>query len=261
VTDQASLDNEINLQLPSGSAGITAAALRGVLHDMNVAIFQGALPSGSPVAAGYVPNSTAVGIAGWTSALVLGSSGLSGGSIVLNGLISGNVALSTGSVGGGLVASVGSAGLSVISGGNTLISTIAGIQAGLPTGGGKGIGNINLARALYLNNSQLADGSGNLYTPGPVTISTGTAGSLSSSSQVFGTLSGTFTVLLPNPVTSLGRWLFVRNTSASVAVKSASSNVVPINSLTPGTAILAASAGKWASLQSDGTNWIIMMAN
>jgi hypothetical protein len=42
------------------------------------------------------------------------------------------------------------------------------------------------------------------------------------------------------------------------AVNSASSNVVPINSSTPGTAILPATAGSWATLVSDGTNWVIV---
>jgi hypothetical protein len=37
--------------------------------------------------------------------------------------------------------------------------------------------------------------------------------------------------------------------------------VKPISSNTAGTAILAATAGKWAILQSDGSNWVIMAAN
>ncbi|WP_176479108.1 hypothetical protein [Mesorhizobium sp. WSM3860] len=43
-------------------------------------------------------------------------------------------------------------------------------------------------------------------------------------------------------------------------VVSASSNVVPLAGGAAGTAILAATARKWATLVSDGTNWVIMQA-
>ena len=54
--------------------------------------------------------------------------------------------------------------------------------------------------------------------------------------------------------------LFIKNITAT-AVISATANVVPLGSATAGTAILAATAGKFAMLQSDGTNWVTMMAN
>lgn len=72
--------------------------------------------------------------------------------------------------------------------------------------------------------------------------------------------SGTLTLTLQAASSFPGRLLFVK-TIASQAVNSASSNVVPIGSSSAGTSILAATAGKWAILQSDGTNWIIMAAN
>jgi hypothetical protein len=50
-------------------------------------------------------------------------------------------------------------------------------------------------------------------------------------------------------------------TIAAQAVVSAASNVVPLIGGAAGTAILAATAGKYASLQSDGTNWITMTGN
>jgi hypothetical protein len=68
------------------------------------------------------------------------------------------------------------------------------------------------------------------------------------------------TVTLPNAANYPGRILKMKNVAA-FAVVSASSNVVPLAGGAPGTAILAAAAGKFAELQSDGTNWIIMMAN
>ncbi|CAB4164970.1 hypothetical protein UFOVP824_15 [uncultured Caudovirales phage] len=68
------------------------------------------------------------------------------------------------------------------------------------------------------------------------------------------------TLTLPAAATYTGRAITVK-TIAAGAVTSASGNVVPVGSSTPGTAILAATIGKWATLVSDGTNWVIMAAN
>lgn len=68
------------------------------------------------------------------------------------------------------------------------------------------------------------------------------------------------TVTLPSAATNSGREIRLRTTGAN-AITSASSNVVPLTGGAAGTAILAATAGKWASLLSDGTSWQIMGAN
>lgn len=68
------------------------------------------------------------------------------------------------------------------------------------------------------------------------------------------------TVTLPAAASFTGRVLYLNNVTA-IAVTSASSNVIPLGSNTAGTAILAATAGKFAMIQSNGTNWITMMAN
>jgi hypothetical protein len=68
------------------------------------------------------------------------------------------------------------------------------------------------------------------------------------------------TITLLSAATYAGKILLIKNITAT-AVTSASANVVPLASATPGTAILAATAGKFAWLQSDGTNWVVMMAN
>jgi hypothetical protein len=69
----------------------------------------------------------------------------------------------------------------------------------------------------------------------------------------------TCTVTLPSPSTNTGRELTFKNMQARTLV-SASSNVVPIDSTTAGTAILLAVVGNWATMVSDGTNWVIMQA-
>jgi len=50
-------------------------------------------------------------------------------------------------------------------------------------------------------------------------------------------------------------------TIAAFTVISASSNVVPIGTATAGPAILPATAGKFVTLVSDGTNWITVQGN
>lgn len=71
---------------------------------------------------------------------------------------------------------------------------------------------------------------------------------------------GTCTVTLPSPASRIGHLLTIRTVAAQTVV-SASSNVVPLAGGGAGTAILAATAGKWAVLQSDGTNYQIIQGN
>lgn len=69
--------------------------------------------------------------------------------------------------------------------------------------------------------------------------------------------SGTCTVTLPAAASFPGRVLWL-NTETAQAVVSASANVIPRAGGAAGTAILAASAGSWARLKSNGTAWKIM---
>jgi hypothetical protein len=76
------------------------------------------------------------------------------------------------------------------------------------------------------------------------------------------------TIIFTNPCTvtllpansAPGRMIYIKNITATV-VTSATANVIPQASLVPGTAILAATAGKWAMLQSNGINWVVIMSN
>lgn len=65
---------------------------------------------------------------------------------------------------------------------------------------------------------------------------------------------------LPTAASNTGRVLNIKTISAK-AVTSNTTNVVPLNSETAAAAILSATAGKWAQLVSNGTNWVIMAAN
>jgi len=72
--------------------------------------------------------------------------------------------------------------------------------------------------------------------------------------------SASITVTLPAASGWVGRKIRIK-TRAAFTVVSAASNVKPIDTDTAGTAILAATAGKWAELVSDGSNWVIMSGN
>jgi hypothetical protein len=73
-------------------------------------------------------------------------------------------------------------------------------------------------------------------------------------------IGSTCTVTMPNAASYPGRQVTFKTFQSQFLV-SASSNICPIDSATPGTAILTNTSGKWATLVSDGTNWIIMAAN
>jgi hypothetical protein len=67
----------------------------------------------------------------------------------------------------------------------------------------------------------------------------------------------TCTATLPTPSYWSGRSITFKNMQAQSLV-SASSNVVPIDSTSAGTAILLPVIGNWATMVSDSTNWVIM---
>jgi hypothetical protein len=132
-------------------------------------------------------------------------------------------------------------------------------------------GNSTGTIALKTNNSDRlvckADGTvtisgaldtSNMIAKAPVTKTANAT--LTTESDVICNGTATITLTLPAAASYVGRSLRIK-TIAAFTVVSASSNVVPLASATAGTAILAATAGKYAELVSDGTNWTIMQAN
>ena len=133
--------------------------------------------------------------------------------------------------------------------GSTGIAIAASIGAGFMVGTttDPGAGNAKLAGALLTK------------IPVTQTAASPTIGAADSSTIFNG--SATQTATLPAATgANAGRWMHVKNIAAQT-VNSASSNVVPLAGGAAGTALLTNTAGKWAMLQSDGTNWIIMAAN
>jgi hypothetical protein len=92
----------------------------------------------------------------------------------------------------------------------------------------------------------------------PITASTYTVGDHDHSLVI--NASGTCTLTLPAVNVSANRELRVRTIAAHAVVADASV-VTPIATAVPGTAILAATAGKWALLVCDGGAWNIDQAN
>lgn len=109
----------------------------------------------------------------------------------------------------------------------------------------------DLSSALTLVGQQLWNG--------PATITTSATLSATSATVIVNAASDV-TLTLPSASTVPGFRLIIK-TIAAHAVVSSSSNVSPLTATTAGTAILAATIGKWAALQSDSTNWVVIMAN
>jgi len=94
----------------------------------------------------------------------------------------------------------------------------------------------------------------------PRTVTAATYAMVASDGSLIFNGVGTITVTLLSAAQNGGRIINMKTIAAQTVV-SAASNVVPLIGGAAGTAILAATAGKYASLQSDGTNWVIMAGN
>lgn len=118
---------------------------------------------------------------------------------------------------------------------------------------------IEFTPSLKTINSESILGTGNIVT-GQITLPvTKTADfTVNSEDWYINNKSGS-TCLVTMPLASSfgGRSITFKNLQAQL-VSSVASNVCPVDSATPGTAILLNVVGNWARLVSDGTNWVIM---
>lgn len=146
--------------------------------------------------------------------------------------------------------------------GNVIDTLASGIYL---RGGAGSIDNARIGGNIYRNVSQpyTIDGTTtdiNIDTDdsliAPVTF-TGSPATIGRGAYFIFNRGATQVVNLPAPSAFPGRTLNFKNIQAQ-AVDSAAANVAPIDSATPGTAILPAVDGAWAQLLSDGTNWIVM---
>jgi hypothetical protein len=158
----------------------------------------------------------------------------------------------------------------------TLTTTITGLLKGNGTAISAATSGTDYAPAtsgtsiLYGNGSggfsNVTVGTGLSFSAGTLSASSGTAPATKTADFTVGATEtwlinnksgSTCTVTLPAASSWTGRTLTFKNMQAQTLV-SASSNVVPIDSTSAGTAILLAVVGNWATMVSDGTNWVIM---
>lgn len=112
---------------------------------------------------------------------------------------------------------------------------------------------LQVTGALQANNAWFG-------TTAPISVTTSTYTVGATDNYITANLAGIVTLTLPAAASFNGRILKIRTVTANTVV-SASSNVVPLVGGAAGTAILAATAGKWAELVSDGAVWQIMSGN
>lgn len=130
--------------------------------------------------------------------------------------------------------------------------------ASTPTGGRFGRNNVASATTIISGACSDFDYSG-LRTTVPQTKTADYTYLITDGPLIFNKGS-TATLTLLSAANFCGLDIRVRTIQAQTVV-SASSNVVPLAGGAAGTAILAATAGKWADLKSDCTNWQIMAGN
>lgn len=111
-----------------------------------------------------------------------------------------------------------------------------------------------------LGTAAFSDATSFVGTSAPVTTTASSYTVSSTDTWLIVNYAGTHTLTLPTASLYPGRCITVKTITANTVV-SASSNVAPSTSATAGTAILAATAGKFARLVSDGSNWVVMEAN
>jgi hypothetical protein len=100
----------------------------------------------------------------------------------------------------------------------------------------------------------------NLARNAPVSVTGSTHTVAATNNWIIVNYAGTCTVTLPAASSFTGREIMIKTITANEVISNAS-NVVPLVGGSAGTAILAATAGKWATLVSDGSNWVIMQGN
>lgn len=124
----------------------------------------------------------------------------------------------------------------------------------------RGTGVLQYPTTDLLGSAAFADLTTLVQTAAPFTITAATYTVTSADTWLIANYAGVCTLTLPTASLYPGRVLTVKTITANTVV-SASSNVAPATSATAGTAILAGTAGKFATLVSDGINWIVMGSN
>ena len=124
--------------------------------------------------------------------------------------------------------------------------------------GAGGFSNVTVGTGLTFATGTLST-SGTLTTNAPVTKTADFSVASTDTWLINNKTGSTCTVTLPSPSANTGRVLYFINYQNQSLV-SASSNVVSRSGGAAGTAILDNVAGNWATIVSDGTNWVTTQA-
>jgi hypothetical protein len=124
--------------------------------------------------------------------------------------------------------------------------------------GAGGFSNVTVGTGLTFATGTLST-SGTVTTNAPVTKTANFSVASTDTWLINNKTGSTCTVTLPSPSTNTGRVLYFINYQNQSLV-SASSNVVSRAGGAAGTAILDNVAGNWATIVSDGTNWVTTQA-
>jgi hypothetical protein len=124
--------------------------------------------------------------------------------------------------------------------------------------GAGGFNNVTVGTGLSFTTGTLST-SGTVTTNAPSTKTTDFSVASTDTWLINNKSGSTCTVTLPSPSSNTGRVLYFVNYQNQLLV-SASSNVVSRSGGAAGTAILDNVAGNWATLVSDGTNWVTTQA-
>ena len=133
---------------------------------------------------------------------------------------------------------------------NDVLTFYAGGPGNVATGNVTATGTWNLPNVAV---------TGTITGPAPVTVTADYTVSNTAAYIINNKSGSTMTLTLPAASSFTGRAITIQNYQAQTVV-SASSNVVPQGGGSAGTAILDNVAGNWATLISNGTNWVIMSA-
>jgi hypothetical protein len=124
--------------------------------------------------------------------------------------------------------------------------------------GAGGFSNVTVGTGLTFATGTLST-SGTITTNAPVTKVADFSVASTDTWLINNKSGSTCTVTLPSPSANTGRVLYFINYQNQLLV-SASSNVVSRSGGAAGTAILDNVAGNWATIVSDGTNWVTTQA-
>jgi len=124
--------------------------------------------------------------------------------------------------------------------------------------GAGGFSNVTVGTGLTFATGTLSI-SGTVTTNAPVTKTADFSVASTDTWLINNKTGSTCTVTLPSASANTGRVLYFTNYQNQLVV-SASSNVVPKSGGAAGTAILSNVAGNWATIVSNGTNWLITQA-